>query len=124
MYKISFSEAMKRRDVAYLKCTSIILVEELRCTYIHHVSTDVKWNRCRAFQMCFPSSWRAQGRESSWLRYHVTSRKVAGSIPDEVIGFLNLPNPSSSTMALGSTQLIREMSTRNFPDGKGWPAGA
>jgi hypothetical protein len=32
------------------------------------------------------------------------------SIPDEVIGFLNWPNPSSRTMALGSTQPLTEMS--------------
>jgi hypothetical protein len=38
---------------------------------------------------------------SSWLRYCATSRKVAGSIPDEVFGFFNLPNPSSRTMVLG-----------------------
>jgi hypothetical protein len=35
-------------------------------------------------------------------------------VPDEV-DFLNLPNPSSRTMALGSTQPLTEMSTRNFP---------
>jgi hypothetical protein len=45
--------------------------------------------------------------------------KVAGSISDEVIGFFNWLNPSSSTMALGSTQRLREMSTRNLPGGKG-----
>jgi hypothetical protein len=50
-----------------------------------------------------------------------TSRKVAGSIPDEVIGFFNWSNPSSHTMALGSTQPLTEMSTRNLPVGKGWP---
>jgi hypothetical protein len=47
--------------------------------------------------------------------------KVAGSIPDEVIGFLKC-NPSSRTMALGSTQLLTEMSIRNLPGGKGRPA--
>jgi hypothetical protein len=46
------------------------------------------------------------------LRHNATSRKVAGSIPDEIIGFLNLPNPASRTMALGSTQALTEMSTR------------
>jgi hypothetical protein len=47
---------------------------------------------------------------------------VAGSSPDEV-DFFNLPNPSSRTMALGSTQPLTEMSTRNLPgDGvKGGP---
>jgi hypothetical protein len=35
-------------------------------------------------------------------------------VPDEV-DFFNLPNLSSCTMALGSTQPLTEMSTRNFP---------
>jgi hypothetical protein len=40
---------------------------------------------------------------------------------DEV-DFFNLPNPSSHTMALGSTQPLIEMSTGNFPGGKKQPA--
>jgi hypothetical protein len=51
------------------------------------------------------------------LGHYGTSRKVAGSIPDEVTGFFNLPNPSSRTMTLGSTQPQTEMSTRNLPGG-------
>jgi hypothetical protein len=51
----------------------------------------------------------------------VTSRKVAGSIPYEVIGLFDSPNPSSRTMALGSTQPLTEMSTRNLARGKGRP---
>jgi hypothetical protein len=44
-------------------------------------------------------------------------------VPDEVdFFFFNLPNPSSCTMALGSTQPLTEMSTRNFPGGKKRPA--
>jgi hypothetical protein len=42
-------------------------------------------------------------------------------VPDEV-DFFNLPNSSSRTMALGSTQPLTEMSTTNFPGGKKWPA--
>jgi hypothetical protein len=42
-------------------------------------------------------------------------------VPDEV-DFFNLPKPSSRTMALGSTQPLREMSTRNLPGGKKRPA--
>jgi hypothetical protein len=42
-------------------------------------------------------------------------------IPDEV-DFFNLPNPSSRTMALGSTQSLTEMSTRKLPGGKKRPA--
>jgi hypothetical protein len=42
-------------------------------------------------------------------------------VPDEV-DFFNLPNPSSSTMALRSTQPLTKMSTRNLPGGKKRPA--
>jgi hypothetical protein len=44
----------------------------------------------------------------------VTSRKVAGSIPDYVIGIFHLHNPSGRTMALGLNQPLTEMSTRNI----------
>jgi hypothetical protein len=44
---------------------------------------------------------------------------VTGSIPHEVIGLFNWPNPSSLTMTLGLMQPLTEMSTRNFPGGKG-----
>jgi hypothetical protein len=53
---------------------------------------------------------------------YATSRKVAGSNLDEIIGFFNLPNPSSRTMALGSTQPLTEMSTTDLPGVKGRPA--
>jgi hypothetical protein len=43
-------------------------------------------------------------------------------IADKVDSFLNLPNPSSRTMALGSTQPLTEMSTRNLPGNKKRPA--
>jgi hypothetical protein len=62
------------------------------------------------------------GRYPAGRRHYATSREVAGSIPDEVTGFFNWPNPSSRTMALGSTQPLTEMSTRNLPRGKGRPA--
>jgi hypothetical protein len=50
------------------------------------------------------------------------TRKVAGSIPDEVIGFFNRPNPSSRTMTLDSTQPLTQMSTTNLLAATGWPA--
>jgi hypothetical protein len=40
----------------------------------------------------------------SWVKHYAVSRKVAGSVPDEAIGFFNWPNPSSHTMTLWSTQ--------------------
>jgi hypothetical protein len=42
-------------------------------------------------------------------------------VPDEV-DFFNLPNPSSHIMALGSTQPLTEMSTKDLPGGKKRPA--
>jgi hypothetical protein len=55
--------------------------------------------------------------QRSWLRYYATSRKVVGSIPDEVTGFFNLPNPSSHPMALGLTQPLTKMSTKYLRGG-------
>jgi hypothetical protein len=49
-------------------------------------------------------------------------QKTVGSIPDEITGFFNWPNPFSCTVALGLTQPLTEMSTRNLPGSKGWLA--
>jgi hypothetical protein len=40
-----------------------------------------------------------------------------GSIPDEAIGVFNWPNPSSHTMAMGLTQPLTGISTRNLLGG-------
>jgi len=53
-------------------------------------------------------------RWRSWLRHCATSRKVAGSISDGVIGIFHCHNPYGRTMALGFTQPLTEMSTRNI----------
>jgi hypothetical protein len=42
-------------------------------------------------------------------------------VPDEM-DFFSIPNSSSCTMDLGSTQPLTEMSTRNFSGGKKRPA--
>jgi hypothetical protein len=45
---------------------------------------------------------------------------VVDSIPDEVIAFLiDLNHPAA--MALGSTQSLTEINSRNLPGGKGQP---
>jgi hypothetical protein len=74
--------------------------------------------------ICSPSSgymqytslwWRTA--MAQWLRYCATNRKVAGTIPDGVIGIFHWRNPSDRTMALGSTQpltALTEMSTRRI----------
>jgi len=74
----------------------------------HEIFGDVDWN--------FKLVHRLYGgtRCCSWLRHGATSRKVAGSNPDGVIGFFHWHNPSGRIMTLGSTQPLTEMSTRNI----------
>ena len=47
---------------------------------------------------------------AQWFRYCATNRKVAGSIPDGVIGIFHWHNTCDRTMALGSTQLLTKIS--------------
>ena len=63
--------------------------------------------------ICWDTQWR------SWLRHCATSRKVASSIPHGFFGIFHWHNPSGRTIALGSTQPLTEMSTRNISWGKG-----
>jgi hypothetical protein len=49
-----------------------------------------------------------------WLRHCTTSWKDADSIPDDVIEIFHWHNPSGRTVALGLTQSLTEMSTRNI----------
>jgi hypothetical protein len=56
----------------------------------------------------------------SWLRHYATNRKVACFIRDGINGIFHQHNPSGRIMALGSTQLLREMSTRKVS----WEANA
>jgi hypothetical protein len=52
------------------------------------------------FIVCLLSYYNIEGTQwRSWLRHYATGQKVAGSSVDEVIGFFNLPNPFSRTMA-------------------------
>ena len=48
-----------------------------------------------------------------WLRHCTTSLKVAGSIPDDATGIFQWYDPSGCTVALGLTEPLTEMSTRN-----------
>jgi len=48
------------------------------------------------------------------LLYCTSFIKVAGSIPDGVIEIFCWHNPSGHTMALGLTQPLTEISTRNI----------
>jgi hypothetical protein len=52
--------------------------------------------------------------EDLWLRHCATNRKIAGSISDGAIGFFHSYKPVGRAMALGSTQHLTEMNTRNI----------
>jgi hypothetical protein len=53
------------------------------------------------------------------MRHCATNRKVAGSIPDDIIGLFHSHNTSGRTMSLGLTQRLTEMSTGIIPGDKG-----
>jgi hypothetical protein len=72
------------------------------------------------FAFTYSLVWHWGHAVTQLVRPYATSWKVT-RVPDEV-DFSNLPNLSSHTMALGSTQPVTEMSTRNFPGGKKRPA--
>jgi hypothetical protein len=80
-------------------------------------TTSVQIQTSRLISL-FPTLWRIKRvwSQSRPIPY------VAGSIPDEVTGFFSWPNPSSLTMTLRSAQPLTEMSNRDHPGGKGWPA--
>jgi hypothetical protein len=55
--------------------------------------------------------------------HYATSLKVAGSVAQKIMRLLlNSLNPSGHIMALGFTQQLSEISTRNHPGGKRRPA--
>jgi hypothetical protein len=78
---------------------------------------------CYRLQYCCKFSWctLSEGGTGwrSWLRHCITSRKVAGSVPDGVIGLCHWNNRSGRTITLGLTQPRIEMSTRCISWGKG-----
>ena len=53
-------------------------------------------------------------RWRSWLRHCAKSQKIMGLIPDGITGIFNLHNSSGCPVALGLTQSLTEMSTRNI----------
>jgi hypothetical protein len=53
-------------------------------------------------------------RQRSLFVHYATSHEVSGSIPNKVIVVVNSSNPFSRTVTLGSTQPLREMSTKIF----------
>jgi len=67
---------------------------------------DTECKKGYIYAVVFETKWGMQCR--SWFRHCATSQKVAGAIPDYVIGIFHCYNPSGRTMVLGSTKLLAE----------------
>ena len=93
------------------KSTTVSVVITYHVIYMTWGTVRIAYQQSRNISK--PIQWWGT-RWRSWLRHCATSRKVAGSIPDGVIGIFNWYNPSGRTMALGLSQPLTEMSTRNI----------
>jgi hypothetical protein len=62
--------------------------------------------------------WQVHGG----IEMNVYTERLVSAFPDKFIPFFNLCNPPSRIMDLGSTQSLRDISTRNLSGGKGRPA--
>jgi hypothetical protein len=98
--------------------TRSILILGSHLPYLSKADSSVRYStKNYIFNFCISHNCYGGTWQRSWLRHYDTSRKVGGSIAHEVIGFFNWPNTFSHIMALGSTQPLTEMSTRNLPAG-------
>ena len=91
-----------------LIASALVMIMLLACRHsgshqgqqLRNICHNICFNK--ALIQCWGTRWR------SWLRHCATSRKVAGSIPDGVIGIFRW------YMALESTQPLAETSTRSI----------
>jgi hypothetical protein len=120
MFSFPFGYMPKTGTRTYISCG---------CTHFYTVTLYNTYNLTRPdyhylenlgtwWSYMFPLGTR--GSVVSWCTVLQAGRSPV-RVPDEV-DFFNLPNLSSRTMALGSTQPLTEMSTRNLPGGKKRPA--
>ena len=108
----SVSHLKQIRTVSSSLCRdpTIIFLPHHHCSIILNVLTLVWYGRSVS-----------QPLYQDTLRHCATSQKVSGSIPDVGNGIFQCLNPSDRTMALWSTDPLREMNTRNFlGEGERW----
>ena len=99
------------KKASYTNCTKE-MKNMKKTSFVNIVSRPVRWKVRTTHTTVLLSI-------SMWLRPCATSRTVPGSIPGGVTGFFNDIFPSDQTMALGSTQPLVKMTTRNISGGKG-----
>jgi hypothetical protein len=114
------------RQTLLLEMLCWIVFRCCRCLTLILLTWSIGWARNNASKWQIGFNWAFKGLMyssvlllgarcwwRSWLKHCATTRKVAGSIPDGVIGIFHWHNLSGRTLALGLTQPLTEMSTRN-----------
>ena len=99
-----------KKNKFFFRDFSIVIFLFLFLLFIHFYSAwvPVRFHKSLSFYVGMGTA------VAQWLRCYATNRKVAGSIPDGVIGIFHWHNPSDRIMALGSTQPLTEMSARSI----------
>jgi len=115
-YIITTHNSMANIKIAQIDYKLLCWSESGQTSTIFTASSVEKWiNICTIIILYIGLGMGGGGtRWHSWLRHCATTRNVAGSIPDGVIGIFHWHNPSDRTMALGLSQPLTEMSTRNI----------
>jgi hypothetical protein len=93
--------------IQYKTRTCVLFIYLWLLTSYFSMNISLVYHFYPGFFICGGTRWRI------WFRHIASSRKVAGSIADGVIGISYWHNPSGRTMVLGLTQPLTEMSTRN-----------
>jgi hypothetical protein len=92
-------------------------INEFLCAKPCKVNEQLLWNDNNKLFIKYSCQNGARGSVVGWVTMLQAGRPRV-RVPMRSLGFFfNLPNPSSRTMALGSTQPLTEMSTRNLPGG-------
>ena len=91
----------------------IMLLLNFTCCFIYFwiLCVVFEWLKLQLLIITYKNMGHAVAH---WWRQSTTSQKVTGSIPDGVTGIFHWHSPSGFTMALGFTQPLKEMSTRNI----------
>ena len=102
-------ETARMRKYGESKTTRIMMAT------VPHVTSGLGLRKFQADGFLLTRVYIQRGtRWRSWFRHCATDRKVAGSIPDGVIGIFQRHNPSGHTMTLGLTQPLTEMCNTNI----------
>jgi hypothetical protein len=112
------TEANKREQASLYQCKHKQVTYSLTAgSGCHFLSDRLSYRRGALYRSshtcCCTKGRSGSNKQQLWQKHCATNRKVAGSIPDGVAGIFQWLNPSGLIVALGSTQPVTEMSTRN-----------